>query len=302
MLNEKRELTMAHRWDGHGMDSINDFKKTAGDLVFGPAVHEDVVKRFEVVKTLVVYSFSEWDFLDVAQERALSTFELALRMRYLEIEGHDPGEKELGDLINWGNSKGLFEKPKKQIDKIRELRNKLVGHPESYQLYGSVAFHLIFEVCDLINGLYEDLTIRKARKQELRKANSVLKGIISNGGLLDLTTARIIVFHASLIHFDRNNGNYFFLFYPIFDMEMNNEKLIIPEPLVIQAKGWVLDHSIFYIDCRNNIRFSVTGDLSEENMTRFRDWKKRLERTAHPVETYINERINEAAYIARKSQ
>ena len=141
-------LEKDRRWDSWNINSIQYFERLASRIKFAPPVSDDITQRFEVVKKLITYSFFVYDFLDVAFERALFTFELALRKRYFEItsRSHQRKKLNLAKLIKWGNKQELFEDEEEVIHSLLRIRNE-TAHPKSYQLWGHLSIGLIFQSC-----------------------------------------------------------------------------------------------------------------------------------------------------------
>lgn len=302
MCNKKFDIVKDEIWDSFKIDSIDYFKNLAKKVRFLPDVSEDVIKRFDVVKKLLIYSYFEYEFLDVAFERALSSFEVALKKRYFEIEKIEAKEKDLGELINWANSKGLFEDPKNNVDKIRELRNSLIGHPNSYSLFGNISLHIIFPIIDTINGLYENTDLRKLRKKEIRKVNKHLEFIFENGSIINIDNKKLIIFWGQLLYFNNTiqPNKYHFLFYPIFDPSETIDGVKIPKPITIEGKSWSKTEEGFFINTFDGKKIIVHKIKKAQHIEKFNTWNKSYKACKLPLNAAINIEISEIRSRVRK--
>jgi hypothetical protein len=283
--------------------SLDQLKNIAKKISFSPSLSNNVVKRFEVIKKLIIYSCYEYEFLDVAFERALSTFELALRERYYEIKKIDSKKITLCKLIDWGDSKWLFEESKDRIHSLRELRNSLVGHVTGYSLFGTMSLRPIISIVDIINGLYEDIDLRKLRKQKIQKMNTQLENILENGSILQSENIKIIIFKGELIFFNNKNNSYkyYFAFYPIFDPIETNKGMDIPNPIIISANSYDFKNDILTINDFNGEEVKITRIVKKENQVKYDKWSKdfKLNRSLQeminsPIKFYIYEqKMNE---------
>lgn len=87
-MDDTTVLEKDGRWDAWGY-THEDFDRIVSRVAFHTGVPEDVVKRFDIVKKLILHSYYEYEFLDLVYERALTTFEMALLMRHeQEIKAH----------------------------------------------------------------------------------------------------------------------------------------------------------------------------------------------------------------------
>jgi len=303
MDSKALEIAKNDIWNSFHINSIEYFENLVSEISFQKDVSDDVVKRFDVVKKLILYSYFEYDFLDVAFERSLSTFELALRKRYFEIEKCDAGKKNLQGLINWANLKGLFEDSKDRIDSIRKLRNNIVGHPKGYRLFGTISLNIIFPIVDIINGLYEDVGLRIQRKRESRNIKKHLDIILKNGAVLQQNEKKLIIFYGQLLHFNNIKGpyKYHFLFYPIFDPREKDNRIDIPKPIIVEGKSYSFQNESFIIDCFSNEKIIIGRIQKSENLERFCKWKEELNASNFPILAIINIEVNKYEYFARKS-
>lgn len=177
------------RWEiFYGDISIEEFvEKKIPKPVFKNKVHRDIKDQFGIVHKLLIHSYYEYLFLDVAVTKALHVMEMALCIRYKELnEGKDWDlkEKPLNQLMNWFHNNGHFEiKNQKLLNYIRQVRNHMT-HPKGHHFAGTVGLPWIHTIIDLINGLYEDVETRKNRWQSTGDWGAKLESFLDNGGKL----------------------------------------------------------------------------------------------------------------------
>lgn len=298
-LTKKDEI-----WNGWGINSIESFNNIFSGIDFDPEISEDIIKRFEVVKKLLLYSYFVYEFLDVALERTLLTFEFALKNRYHELTGKKTTDKHssLFALIKWGAEQELFEEDEKMIHSLRKLRN-VTAHPNSFQLYGHLAIDTILHTVDLINGLYEKVDLRKARKQEEIQINSTLANLLKKGVLLEVNNKRIIIFTAILVFFNNKVKPtiYHFLFWPIFNPNVKNDRVAICEPIIIHCNHCEFKNEFVHFTDIKGKKFKLTKILKTENIQKFSKWKRDFEASAFPLSYLINLRIGRLRISIRKN-
>jgi hypothetical protein len=272
--------------------SLDQLKNIEKKISFSLSVPNSVVKRFKVVKKLIIYSCYEYEFLDVAFERALSTFELALRERYYEMKKTDSEKITLCKLIDWADSKGLFEESKDKIHLLRKFRNSFVGHVKRYSLLGFMTLGPIFLIINTINGLYENVDLKKLRKQEIQKMNMRLENILENGAIFQSENIKKIIFKGKQISFNNKNVpyKYHFAFYPIFAPIETNKGMNLPNPIIISANSYDFKNDILTINDIDGEEVKITRILKKENQVKYDNWRKDLELNESLKD--INEKID----------
>jgi hypothetical protein len=149
------------------LTGIEDFKnRWVPEIYLKPQVHKDVQEKFRVIKKLIQHSYFEYQFYDVAATESLLTFEMALKLRYKEINAKDwEKNKPLAQLIDWFEKRNYFEVYNDlYLKSIRQIRNG-AAHPTQHSMSGGLNRRIIENILDLINGLYEDTTLRKDRME-----------------------------------------------------------------------------------------------------------------------------------------
>jgi hypothetical protein len=139
-------------------------KQFIPEIYLKPNVHPDVVENFRVIKRLIEHSFFEYKFYDVATLKSLLTLEMALRIRYKQVNHVEwPKRGSLARLLDWFSAANYFDVYNKEyLTIIREIRNSL-AHPTQHSVSGASGRRIIENAIDLINGLYEDPRLRRKR-------------------------------------------------------------------------------------------------------------------------------------------
>lgn len=151
---------------------------------FEEEVPREVQERFAVVGSLVRHSYFEYDFCDVAAERALFTFEMALEIRLNDL-GYDVGSRErLHSMIQEGAERDLFENGEEAAHSIRLLRNR-AAHPDASYRGGNGALILTRRLTRMVDEMYADRTLRKERKSKRKAMQEVLNQVTADGAVLD---------------------------------------------------------------------------------------------------------------------
>lgn len=290
------EFKKDSRWDLWGINSIQFFKNISNNLIFKPIISDEIIKRFEVIKKLILYSYFEYEFLDVAFQSALMTFELALKIRFEELVKRKPSKKELHlyNLIKWGASENLFEDDEFIVHSLRKLRNSTV-HPRNYQLFGYLVIEVIQGIVDTINGLYENIDLRKARKSEKDRLNELFEKLIKNGAILETNNKRLIIFKAILLYFNNiaQSAIYYFLFWPIFNPEIKDDNITICDPIIIPCIKWEYQESNIIFGSSESYNSKLTKIDRIENQTKYNNWKQDFDSSSFPLSYLINIQIGE---------
>jgi hypothetical protein len=139
------------RWEAFGYGPDN-FQKILTRLHLDPGVNEQVTSRFKMIEKLILHSYYEYEFLDIAFERALTTFEMALRIQYKEATGKDSTSLNLNELITWGSKRAMFGREERIIHHLRKLRNYF-AHPYLHSFGGIVVLEPLTMIVELINHM-----------------------------------------------------------------------------------------------------------------------------------------------------
>ena len=287
-------------WELWNIDSKKEFEQRfVVPLVFHQNVNKEIIGRFELVKKLIEYSYYDYQLLDAAYERCILSLELALNIRYSELEGNTfDGAGGLSSLLNWAQRNSLFEQEFKRIASFLHFRNHL-GHLKQNQQLGILAVDLINSTIDVINGLYENIDLRKERKREVRKLKKLFRTYNEDGAILKVGAKKIIIFQSSLLWLENRlqPKTHFFLFFPIFDPTIRNNGIDISQPVFIEAIGWKrkTNEIAFGTDKNDNVVRIAQIEMAE-NRNKFSEWKLQLDDPDEwtKVEFEINYAIEQA--------
>lgn len=253
--------------------SLEEFVKKLPEIRFYADVHQDVKEAFKVIHKLMVHSYYEYLFIDVAVAKALQTFEMALKLRYQEINNLE-WNKNLAQLIEHFRKRESFELNNKDfLDHVRNTRNYL-SHPAKHHFAGAVWFHWIKTTIDLINDLYDDSTLRKQRKALDVDINQKLKTFLKDGARFQYKTNSLVYAHG---HVRVNN----FVQPPqvqISLLEIFDNSARVKWPLVISCdiSALVLDsESVNLIDHDGN-QLTLTNKLSEHDKKSVDEFRKQV--------------------------
>jgi hypothetical protein len=270
----------AHNEEEFGMEFVPDF-------YLKPVVHKDVVENFRVIQKLIEYSFYEYKFYDVATLKSLLTFEMSLKIRYEEINAIKWGKQPLAQLIGWFEKKYFFEVYNKEyLESVRYIRNVL-AHPAEHTVSGPNGKHIIENVRDLINGLYEDPLLRKDRMDITMKIintlNTYQKGIKCT---IDNTVYYAFNAWPAFVNNKITPSEIYFYFHPTFNfpqgyIEAGNTWI---HPVVIPFKGCSIQFNDSSIQMKNSegstLLISEIQDINEKK--EFDDWKNEYESYCYP--------------------
>ena len=243
---EAAGFQMDSRWETQvRFQSIDDFRALAGQITFSARVPEDVKERFRAVRKLLVHSYFEYEFVDIAFERALFTLEMALKRRRVQLENEtrlwDLRRERLYDLIEWAGEETLFEGSTESVHSLRHLRNK-AAHPDQYTLAGVSVLNVPQRIAEVIEGVFGDPALRKKRKSERQRAQKLLDDVASEGAVLQTEADRLLIFRAELLHYENRpaeeEDSYWFLFWPIYAFGEDETMVDVSRPIVMEATAW----------------------------------------------------------------
>ncbi|MBZ0264208.1 hypothetical protein K8I28_06030 [bacterium] len=234
------ELEPDSRFSGYR--SRKDFEAYLGPMYLRSEVPVSIANKLKILQRLLIHSYYEYEFFDIALLRALQIFEMALKVRYAEIECGDSDrtvlrkiKNKLYKLIDWADDMALLENPVEVTHRMREFRNYIMhGDPES--LMGITSLQAVYTVVDFINDLYEDTEVRKVRHKKESDLRKVLEPVITGGGILTIGETRLIVHLAEVLTcIDVGKRfEYYVGIAPIFDPKEKDGSLSIPDPIPVR--------------------------------------------------------------------
>ncbi len=249
----------------HDDISLEEFEfKVIPKINFKEEVSTEVIEIFKVIRKLLIHSYYEYKFIDIAVTRALHTFELAMKLRYKEINsGKEWSERApLNQLLEWFRSRSYFEIENPEFFKhVRDSRNSLT-HLRGDHFAGTASLHWINTAVDLINDLYEDIEIRKQRFVLQSKIKSNLDKFVSNGAKFKGPDGHLLLYAAGPLFVNNKTKPFscYFSFLPIYDWKTEYIKDAIVFALSIDELDVELPE-IKMID-QDNTEFLITNELS----------------------------------------
>jgi hypothetical protein len=244
---------------------------------FNARVSEEVVKGFGIVEKLLIHSYYEYDFLDPAMAKALTTLEMALKNRYLEITAKK-WKGNLQHLLYYFNDWGYFEFDRKGLlDALRNTRNEF-SHPEKAFGGGFGMMKVFYHCVGLINDSYEDIQLRKHRTEEKERINIFLEFLLGNGATAVVNEAPYIIYEAK-IYFINNAlpvKTYYGFYKTIFRLKEEQDENNGPTGSLVFFETTAFETDEINLLCK----IGVDGDRDilisriekEENQERFDKW------------------------------
>ncbi len=288
------------RWDGLGIDSPGDMESIIGRIKFVPQVSEDVVKRFERVKSVLRFSYFDYDLSDVALDYSLLTLELGIKKRFQEIEG-DPEERGLSQLIHWGSRRNLFEPDANRLESLTQLRD-VTAHPGRYSLMGYLAYDPIIYIVSLINDMYEDAGLRRERRRIVRNVNRSLHGIVEHGAVMKSADASIGIFLARLLQVENrvHPEIYHFAFWPVFNIPADKAAPINEgKPIVITTTDFKLQDggARLVVEGVSHAPITVEKFRDASDIGWFDAWLATFEQDVRPEVLTIEGELSRISYL-----
>lgn len=254
--------------------SLEEFVTKLPEIRFYPEVNQNVKDAFNIIHKILVHSYYEYLFIDVAVAKALQTLEMALKLRYKEINGETWTTKgrNLKELINWFNKRGYFELDSVDfLNHVRETRNYL-SHPEKHNIVGVASFHWIRTTVDLINDVYDDLSLRKQRKSLAEDINQKINSFLQHGAKIQYKTECLVYGHGHVRvnNFVQPNAVQITLL-EIFDT--NSYDIKSPVVITCDINALALDSRLILMDPDGN-QLVLTNELSEQEREIVEEFKQ----------------------------
>lgn len=249
--------------------------------VFKKAVSKDVVDSFGIAYQLLIHSYYQYLFIDLAVARALYIFEMALYIRYKELNAQewDLKKKPLIQLIDWFNERSYFEIADKSfLDHVRTTRNHF-AHPKGFHFAGFAGLPWINTVVDLINGLYEEIELRKERWRSTSEFKSKLDSFVIDGAKLITFDSVNYIYESGPLKTENRLDFHqcFFSLLPIF--KLDNTVPRIPLVFSYPANGLSFNGSTVDLSFGTG-KIMLSNELSEEEKTNVKTFKEKIKSEA----------------------
>lgn len=273
-------LNKDSRWNiFYGEISLDDFVNDKMSFIeFKKEVNPEIVESFKIVHKLLVHSYYEYQFLDLAVTKSLHLLEMALKLRYAEL--HDglkpkPGLK-LPHLLEWFRVRNYFEIDYQPFfDQVRKVRNHLT-HPERNNLFGTVGLPWLNTVIDLINDLYEDVNLRNERRKMEIQFSERLTSILKSGARIKLLDGETYIYsHGPVVVNNKANPiQTTFSLFPVFNVNSSTHL----QPIIINVNEGELkfdSDEIKLIDINNDLVL-IKLDLDEFEQATINHFRSRV--------------------------
>lgn len=219
-------LSRDNRWSAlYSEISLEEFAKEKVPAIrFKKEVNQEVKGVFRIIHKLLVLAYYEYEFWDLATLKALHTFEMALKLRYQELNGGAEWKKgaTLEQLLEWFRQKNLFEYDNTEfLNHVRNTRNYLT-HPKGHNFGGIASIHWVSTTVDLINDIYEDVGKRLKRRKLREDLLARLNKFLDNGAVFrnnDDSNTLIYSSGAVMVNNLAEQIKYYFWVLPVFDKQ-----------------------------------------------------------------------------------
>lgn len=289
-------LPMDPIWEifGEVTENYSRFKtKFVPELYLRPEVPEDVRSSIEIARRLTEFSYFEYKFYDEALLKVMTSFEMALKIRYYELtkEEWDWKRKGLKQLIGWFNERNAFEVENPDfLDVVKDVRNQL-AHPDRHNFSGPHCRTLMENVVDLINDIYEDAELRMKRMEPTRRISEWLnryrQGVfcqLNNTGYLACSAWLAFIDNKTVppeIHF------YFSSICDVGESERQANTWINPPIYYFKASTVVIGNEKILLSDNQGNMLSVSADIAEDQQKELTEWIALYRKRCYPLEGYI---------------
>jgi hypothetical protein len=261
--------------------SFEEFQKNVLETIFlKQQVPDNIKSEISVIEKLLLHSYYEYDFIDLALSQAVFTLEKCIRIRYTATTGKANKKLLLSELIDWCFENNYFETQNKEIlTQLRGIRNSKV-HNEEPSKGGLAYLKKVYSVFHLINDLYEDPSLRILRREKIRKLQTNLNELLKNGLIINYKGKRSIIFKVDVIFFNNKHesNTVSLVIWPIFDIEpYRNNKYRKPYSFDIEVTNLIFDKD--YLRCHditNGKEIILERITDETNTNRFTKWREGL--------------------------
>ncbi len=258
-------------------NSYDEFSKTCiPDLYLKPEVPEDIREMFAFIHRLLSLSYFEWELYDIASLKSLQTFEAAMRQRYKEVMGKEWEKVTMRPLVKWFEQRGYFEALNAEfMEQVVDIRNRQ-SHPDRHNVSGFIIRQWIDHSRDCINGLYEDINLRKKRKSWVLKMNQwVTKHKTKEWLLYKNNKEYYLIQRPVFLFYDNKRQKYHYRFHVINDMFTKSEDRSTIGILSLTASGYEVNGEEMLLRVGDDL-FTLTSHLHDRDREVFRICRQQL--------------------------
>lgn len=227
-----------------GKQPFNEYCSSIPEFYFKPEVPDDVRLNFDVVKKLLVFSYYEYKFIDVAFTKCLHTMEMAMRIRTKELDIYN-SKDTFAPLLKKLTERNLFESDYDKLKFIKDVRN-WDAHPERHT-FGGIGYWKRFEFFTfLINELYDDVELRLDRKRKFNELEEQLeKQALEKNVVMVIDGKPVILYRFGLLFFNNKyiSPTYLFACTPLFDLTVSKDgSITVPQSFVSKLVDLKIDN------------------------------------------------------------
>lgn len=264
-------------------------------------VPEDVVQRFEDVKSVLKGAREDKRLVRVAVEYSIASFELSLRILCDRLGFEDAMDREAGqtlwNFIEWLHKQDYLpryaaERPEdlppysragSESDEpgipefyrsLRDLRNRWL-HPFDDGWMGWFLTKFIPHTVELISDFYRDPKLRQKERAERRCVSGHCRRLSRDGAALDFSDRRVLIHELNMLHFDKTNSPsvYYFAFWPLFDLDPDiGQELNDREPYLAECRSWTVEDGSLSISTMQGTSIVVDRNLSSDERSELNNW------------------------------
>ncbi len=245
------------------------------EVYLNPTMINDTKEQIRIVEKLLLLSYYEYQFIDVAMTQVAFVLEKALKLKWFELYNTHTN-RVFKSLIKWAFDEGYFESYNIGfIDQLREIRNNNV-HNETHSFGGVVFLNKVYHTIDLINDLYEDALLRKLRKESIKILQDQFNEHFTNGAIQVFDNTKMIVYKAypMFINNKKNITELKLSVCLIFDLEpYNNNIHYTVNHSTFTLVNWTITKDVFTATEKDTSKpFTLQAINDTVNQKRFDEW------------------------------
>lgn len=271
------ELVKDEIWHGFtAITTLQSFNDSILEQVcFKDEVAEEIKEGGLQVQKLLLHSYYEYSFIEIAITQAIFLLDKALSARWKEIHGERPKEN-FEKLIDWFFDNNYFETVDVQrIHGLRKLRNKKV-HRLNNGIGGVAIIHNVYWIFDLINGLYESPELRRVRMESYYGLIDQFGKFVRNGVVLSMHGKKYLAFSVSPVFINnKSEPATLHLFVSlIFDLQLQLDGKIHYSTVKLSVSDWRFDGNNFKAtDLSDGKPMMVSKITDKINRDKFDAWQ-----------------------------
>ncbi len=287
------ELLKDDRWSIVLPNDDPEFKSFCQSINLRPEIPKEIHQHLTRIKSVLRFCYYDYELTGVATFMSTIALEAALILKLESLDSNIELNKHitLSKLIELGEERGLFEEGFNTVDSIRKIRN-YYAHQRQAGFAGYTELTLVPQIINLINSLWDDIPLRIERQQKTEYITEKFSALIQNGLILHYKNIRLIIFDMRLLLFNNliSPPLHYILFYPIFEINPNSDRIDELEPILIEGNSIEFNE-----ENENQVVFGsdihVTKIENNTNIDKFNDWRENYKSSKLPIEPLIELKI-----------